>query len=129
VKEIAVIVVAAVGLGFSVSGAVGIMRMPDVHTRIQYSSKAIVMGALPALVALLIGEGVVSTFGGRALLIALLLLVANPASSHALARVATGLRTWPGTPPNEAAEQPGSDPPPDQAGDGGPDEQQRQDGQ
>lgn len=87
-KEIIVIALALVGLGFSLSGAVGILRMPDVYTRIQCSSKTITMGALPALVALVVGEGPISGYGGRALLVAALLLVVNPASSHALARAA-----------------------------------------
>ena len=52
VIEIVVIVLAAVGWAFSLSGAVGILRMPDVYTRIQCSSKMITMGALPALIAL-----------------------------------------------------------------------------
>jgi multicomponent Na+:H+ antiporter subunit G len=98
VKEILVIVAAVVGLGFSLSGAVGILRMPDVYSRIQCSSKTITMGALPALVALVIGEGPISDYGGRALLVAFLLLVVNPMASHALARAAykTGIPMWRG---------------------------------
>jgi multicomponent Na+:H+ antiporter subunit G len=98
VKEILVIVAAVVGLGFSLSGAVGILRMPDVYSRIQCSSKTITMGALPVLVALVIGEGPISTYGGRALLVAFLLLVVNPMASHALARAAykTGIPMWRG---------------------------------
>jgi multicomponent Na+:H+ antiporter subunit G len=97
-REIFVIVLAAVGWAFSLSGAVGIIRMPDVYCRIQCSSKAITMGALPALIALVIGEGPVSNYGSRALLVAVLLLVVNPAASHALARAAykTGVPMWPG---------------------------------
>lgn len=87
-KEIVVIVLAAIGLAFSLSGAVGILRMPDVYSRIQCSSKNVTMGALPALLALVVGEGPVSEYGSRALLIAVLLLVLNPAASHALARAA-----------------------------------------
>ena len=49
--EIIVIVLAAVGVAFSLSGAVGILRMPDVYSRIQCSSKTITMGALPVLYA------------------------------------------------------------------------------
>jgi multicomponent Na+:H+ antiporter subunit G len=88
VKEIIVIVLVSVGLAFSLSGAVGILRMPDVYSRIQCSSKTITMGALPVLLALVIGEGPVSEYGSRALLVAGLLLVLNPAASHALARAA-----------------------------------------
>jgi monovalent cation/proton antiporter MnhG/PhaG subunit len=70
VIEIIVIALAAVGWAFSLSGAVGILRMPDVYCRIQCSSKMITMGALPVLIALVVGEGPVSVFGSRALLVA-----------------------------------------------------------
>jgi multicomponent Na+:H+ antiporter subunit G len=98
VREAFVIALAAVGLAFSLSGAVGILRMPDVYSRIQCSSKTITMGAVPALLALVVGRGVLTPFGGRALLVAVLLLVVNPAASHALARAAykAGVPMWPG---------------------------------
>ena len=97
-REVFVIALAAVGLAFSLSGAVGILRMPDVYCRIQCSSKMITMGALPVLVALVVGRGVLTPFGSRALLVAVLLLVVNPAASHALARAAykAGVPMWPG---------------------------------
>jgi multicomponent Na+:H+ antiporter subunit G len=93
-----VIVPAVVGLLFSLSGVVGILRMPDVYTRIQCSSKTITMGTLPTLVALVLGEGAYSVYGSRALFVAVLLLVVNPASSHALARAACrrGVPMWKG---------------------------------
>jgi multicomponent Na+:H+ antiporter subunit G len=98
VIEIIASALAAVGLAFSLSGAVGILRMPDVYCRIQCSSKMITMGALPVLIALVVGEGAVSVFGSRALLVAVLLLVVNPVASHALARAAyrTGVPMWSG---------------------------------
>ncbi len=97
-REIIVIALAAIGWAASLSGALGILRMPDVYSRIQCSSKTITMGALPALVALVVGEGPISNYGGRALLVAALLLVVNPAASHALARAAykTGVPMWRG---------------------------------
>jgi uncharacterized MnhB-related membrane protein len=45
--EIMVIVMFVTGVGFSLSGAVGIVRMPDVYCRIQCSSKTITMSDLP----------------------------------------------------------------------------------
>jgi len=98
VREAVVIVLAVIGLGFSLSGALGILRMPDVYSRIQCSSKTITMGALPVLIALVVGTGPVSSYGSRALLVAVLLLVVNPASSHALARAAykAGVPMWQG---------------------------------
>jgi multicomponent Na+:H+ antiporter subunit G len=56
------------------------------------------MGALPVLVALVVAEGPVSTYGSRALLVAVLLLIVNPAASHAIARAAykSGVPMWRG---------------------------------
>jgi multicomponent Na+:H+ antiporter subunit G len=98
VREAIVIALAATGLAFSLSGVAGILRMPDLYTRIQCSTKTITMGALPVLVALVVGEGPMSPYGSRALLVAVLLLVVNPASSHALARAAykSGVPMWRG---------------------------------
>jgi multicomponent Na+:H+ antiporter subunit G len=87
-----------IGLFFTVSGTVGIIRMPDVYSRIQCSSKTVTMGALPVLVALVVAEGPVSTYGSRALLVVVLLLIVNPAASHAIARAAykSGVPMWRG---------------------------------
>jgi multicomponent Na+:H+ antiporter subunit G len=103
--EIAAIVLAAIGVFFSLTGAIGILRMPDVYSRIQCSSKTITMGALPLLIALVIAQGPITTFGSRALIIAVLLLVVNPMASHALARAAykTGVPMWRGAVVDEPA--------------------------
>ena len=102
----ATLALVVVGLFFTLSGVVGIVRMPDVYCRIQCSSKTITMGALPVLVALVVAEGPVSSYGGRALIVAVLLLVINPASSHSLARAAykRGVPMWPGAVRDEPRE-------------------------
>lgn len=104
--EVVVAVLAASGLFFSLSGAVGIWRMPDVYCRIQCSSKTITMGALPALIALVVAEGPVSPFGSRALMVAALLLIISPTASHALARAAykAGVPMWEGAVRDEPRE-------------------------
>jgi multicomponent Na+:H+ antiporter subunit G len=98
VRDGVAIGLAVCGLLFSLSGVVGILRMPDLYTRVQCSSKTITMGALPVLVALVVSEGPLSTYGSRALIVALLLLVANPMASHALVRAAykAGVPMWKG---------------------------------
>ena len=98
-RDAVAIVLAAVGVGFSLSGAVGMLRMPDVYTRIQCSSKTVTMGALPMLVAIVVAEGPLTNYGGRALLVAFLLLVLNPVASHTLARAAykVGIPMWEGS--------------------------------
>ncbi|MGH9296470.1 MAG: monovalent cation/H(+) antiporter subunit G, partial [Acidimicrobiales bacterium] len=98
-RLVAVAVLAVIGLGFSLSGVVGIIRMPDLYTRIQCSSKTITMGAIPVLIALVVAKGPVSNYGGRALIVAFLLLVVNPLASHSLARAAykRGISMWEGS--------------------------------
>ena len=98
-KDALVLVLAMIGLGFSLSGALGIVRMPDVYTRIQCSSKNVTMGTLPLLLAIVVDQGLVSTYASRALLVAVLVLVINPMAAHALARAAyrTGVSMWPGS--------------------------------
>ncbi len=93
------LVLASIGVAFSLSGALGIVRMPDLYTRLQCSSKNVTMGALPLLLAVVVEEGVVTTFGSRALLVAVMVLVVNPLSAHALARAAyrMGVPMWPGS--------------------------------
>jgi multicomponent Na+:H+ antiporter subunit G len=106
-RDAIVIGLAAIGLAFSLSGAVGILRMPDVYSRIQCSSKIITMGALPVLIALVVGMGPISSYGSRALLVAVLLLIVNPVASHVLARAAykTGVPMWPGAVVDQVRQQ------------------------
>ncbi len=97
-KDVVVVVLALPGLFFSLSGAVGLVRMPDLYCRIQCSTKNVTMGALPLLLAVVVEEGVVSAYASRALFVAFLLFVINPLSAHALARAAyrIGIPMWSG---------------------------------
>jgi multicomponent Na+:H+ antiporter subunit G len=99
VRDAVVLTLALIGLGFSLSGALGIVRMPDVYTRVQCSSKNVTMGTLPLLLAVVVDKGVVSSYGSRALLVAVLVLVINPIAAHALTRAAyrADLPMWPGS--------------------------------
>lgn len=96
------------GLAVSISGALGILRMPDVYLRIQASTKNVTLGALPVLLGLVVGEGLLTPYTGRALIIAVLLLVMNPVSSHALARAADKARVpmWRGAVVDQADRTP-----------------------
>jgi multicomponent Na+:H+ antiporter subunit G len=107
VKTIIVEVLCGIGLFFALTAAVGMVRMPDVYTRIQCASKATTMGAVPLLIALTIAEGPVTSYGGRSLIFAILLLLVNPMASHALARAAykTGVPMWRGAVADEPAAQ------------------------
>ena len=72
--------------------------MPDVYSRVQASTKNVTMGALPVLIALVVGMGIDSSYASRALIVAGLLLLINPAASHALVRAAwkLGVPQWRG---------------------------------
>ena len=83
-----VAVLSGIGLFFSLSAAVGILRMPDLYTRLQCSSKSITMGALPLLVAVAVAKGPISAYGGRALFVGLLIMLLGSATAHALSRAA-----------------------------------------
>lgn len=98
-------VLSGIGLFFSLTGALGIVRMPDLYSRIQCSSKTITLGALPLLAGLAAAEGPLTAYGSRALLVAFLLLLVNPAATHALARAAykAGVPMWPGAIRDEPA--------------------------
>jgi multicomponent Na+:H+ antiporter subunit G len=105
-----VAVLGAIGVAASLSGALGIARMPDVYTRIQCSSKSITLGAVPALLAVAVGKGWDTLFGTRALLVAFLLLVMNATASHALARAAykAGIPMWEGSVRDDALAEAGA---------------------
>lgn len=106
-REAVVIALCVIGVFFSATGAIGILRMPDLYTRVQCSSKTITMGALPLLIALAVGKGPVTTYGSRALIVAFLLLLVNPLASHALARAGYKGRIamWPGAVTDQVAER------------------------
>ena len=108
-KDVVVVVLTLVGLFFSLSGAVGLVRMPDLYCRIQCSTKNVTMGALPLLLAVVVDKGVVSAYGSRALVVAFLLFVINPLSAHALARAAyrTGIPMWTGAVVDQARDDRG----------------------
>lgn len=72
-----------VGVLFLFLGALGIVRMPDVYTRLQAGTKATTLGALGTI----IGVGLIQPeWFWKTLIIAIFIAISNPISSHALAR-------------------------------------------
>lgn len=82
-----------IGAGFTLLGAVGLLRMPDVYNRIQAGTKAVTLGALAFLagVALLQPQ-----WWAKLLVIAGFILLTNPVGSSAIARALyqAGVRPW-----------------------------------
>lgn len=74
-----------VGTFFSVVGVLGYLRLPDVYTRLHATGKVGVFGGVLLLVAAVVW----TPLGwGKALLLILLLMVAGPVATHAIASAA-----------------------------------------
>lgn len=81
------------GATFMALGALGLLRMPDVYTRIQAGTKAVTLGSL----ALLLGVGFHQPdWTSRLVLLVLFILLTSPVGSSTLARAARlmGLEPW-----------------------------------
>lgn len=73
------------GVFFSLASAIGIIRFPDVYTRLHAGTKALTGGALFVLLGAALQSDSWAT-AAKILLIAGFLLATNPISTHAIAR-------------------------------------------
>ena len=72
-----------VGAAFLLLGAIGIVRMPDIYSRLQAGTKASTLGSL----GMLLGIGFLEPgWFPKVIVIMLFVLLSNPISSHAIAR-------------------------------------------
>jgi multicomponent Na+:H+ antiporter subunit G len=96
--EIATGVLWMAGSAFALLAAVGVLRMPDVFTRMQASTKAstLGLGCLVIGAALQLGDAASAI---RLLSISAFLLLTTPVSAHVIARGAyrAGVPLWNGT--------------------------------
>ena len=76
------------GLFFFFTGTAGLLRFPDVYTRMHATGKCDTLGAQLMLVGLAIANGwnLVSV---KLILILVFMLLANPTATHAMIRAAT----------------------------------------
>lgn len=87
---------------FSLLGALGLLRMPDVYNRIQVGTKAVTLGAL----GFLLGVGFLyPDWWAKLLCIAGFILFTNPVGSSTIARALylSGVRPWSVREPGAAA--------------------------
>lgn len=84
-----------VGAIFSLTASVGILRLPDVYTRMHAASKAGTLGSGLMLIALAVFSGDVGTIT-RALAGVIFFLLTAPVAAHLLARAAhaAGYDLW-----------------------------------
>ena len=86
----------AVGLIFDLFGCLGLVRLPDVYTRLQAATKTVTLGTCLILVGACVYTGLNAT-GAKALLCMVFVLVTSPTAAHAIARGAykSGVRLEP----------------------------------
>ena len=89
-NELAGSIVILVGAFFLFSAGVGVLRMPDVFTRIQAGTKASTLGNILVLAGLGLYH---PDWALKLLIIAYFVLLTNPLASHALSRAAHSIRT------------------------------------
>ena len=83
--QLIALIAVIIGTFFSVVGILGLIRLPDVYSRLQATGKVAVFGVVLLLVAAAVWTPL---SWGRALLLVLLLMVAGPVTSHAIASAA-----------------------------------------
>lgn len=82
-----VVAIAVLGIALMVVAGIGLLRMPDLLTRMHASSKAGTLGAAMVLVAVAVhfGNAAITV---RVVLVCLFLLLTAPVASHVIARAA-----------------------------------------
>jgi multicomponent Na+:H+ antiporter subunit G len=75
------------GAGFCLIGAIGVLRFPDVYSRMHSAGITDTLGALLVLLGLLLLAGV-SLAGAKLLFILAFLWMSSPTATHALAKAA-----------------------------------------
>lgn len=90
-----VVALLVAGLFFHAVAALGVIRLPDFYTRLHAVSKAETLGVILTVSALVVASGL-SVVSAKLALVAVFLFLANPTSTHAIARAAfrTGLKPW-----------------------------------
>ena len=83
------------GLALDLIGCVGLIRFPDVFSRLQATAKCVTLGTCSILLGAVIIKGFTAT-GMKSLLCILFLIMISPVAAHALGRGAhiSGVRPW-----------------------------------
>lgn len=89
------------GLLFDLGGTIGILRLPDVYTRLHMAGKLDTLGSLCLLLGLAVVNaiplGTAELFvSGKILLILVLVFITSPTATHAMvdAGIKAGLTPW-----------------------------------
>jgi monovalent cation/proton antiporter MnhG/PhaG subunit len=86
-RELAVLVLLALGVGVTLLSCLGVLVMRDAYDRLHYTAPAAVLAPV-AIAAAVVLEERLSAAGIKAVLVALVLVATNPVLGHATARAA-----------------------------------------
>ena len=94
--ELIAAILLVAGLVFDFLGCLGLVRLPDVYTRLQASTKCVTLGTCLILLAVIVATGLDSA-AAKALVIGAFVLLTCPTAAHALARGSykSGIRPTP----------------------------------
>jgi len=87
-SEIITAIFISIGMLFNIFGCIGLVRLPDVYTRLQAATKCVTLGTFFTLTgAAIYGFGGMSAeMGWKSLLCIVFVVITAPAAAHALAR-------------------------------------------
>lgn len=96
-SELVACLLLLIGVGFTLIGSIGLVRLPDFYTRMHAPTKAGTLGvsAILAAAALTLPGGALAV-GLKAGLVIVLLFITAPIAAHMLARAARGAGIRPG---------------------------------
>jgi multicomponent Na+:H+ antiporter subunit G len=75
------------GLSFDFFGALGLVRLPDVYSRLQAATKCVTFGSAGILLGVFVMKGF-TTGGIKALICMVFILLTSPVAAHAISRAA-----------------------------------------
>ena len=79
------LIIIGIGVFFDLFGCIGLVRLPDVYTRLQAATKCVTLGTCMILIGVFFYMGW-SPAGIKSLLCAGFVLVSSPTAAHAIAR-------------------------------------------
>jgi multicomponent Na+:H+ antiporter subunit G len=85
----------AIGIGCSLIGSFGLIRFPDVYTRIHACTVVVVGGVILSIIGLGFVEGL-TYFTLKSAIIVIIIFITNPVAAHAISRAAhrSGVKLW-----------------------------------
>ena len=94
------------GIFFNFFGCIGLVRLPDIYTRLQAATKCVTLGTSFVLFGAAVMNGF-SPLSMKAILCMIFILVTSPTAAHAISKGAylSGVKLWEGSVCDKYAEK------------------------